>query len=228
MGLNPSSALPRSSVLVLGVLAIMALFSLPVAASGSGVSAATANDAQGKALAERLRSGGLILFFRHADTTGMHCDRSYRIGDRDGQRNLSPEGREQARRIGEALHAFGIPIEYPVRAGPVYRARNTAELAFKAGRVDVTDSLLADDYAGPRLAWVLAEHRRLFTEPVPAGTNRVLVGHRTPAIMVLGSTVGGQAFPEGADLVLKPSAPAPHLLGILALAPLPGRGFHDC
>src|SRR3954464_877824 len=171
MGLNLASARPRSPVLWLGVLAIMALFSLPAAASGSGVSAATANDAQGKALAERLRSGGLILFFRHADTTGMHCDRSYRIGDRDGQRNLSPEGREQARRIGEALHAFGIPIAYPVRAGPVYRARDTAELAFGAERVEVTDSLLADDYAGPRLGWVLAEHRRLFAEPVPPGTN---------------------------------------------------------
>src|SRR4051812_10775817 len=44
-------------------------------------------------------------------------------------------------------------------------------------------------------------------------------GHRTPAIMVLGSSVGGQAFPEGAALVLEPSAPAPYLLGILALAP---------
>src|SRR3982751_6958728 len=173
MGLNLASALPRSPVLLLGVLAIMALVSsLPAAASGSGVSAVTTNDAHGKALAERLRSGGLILFFRHADTTGMPCDRSYRIGDHDGQRNLSPEGREQARRIGEALHAFGIPIAYPVRAGPVYRARDTAELAFGAERVEVTDSLLlADDYAGPRLAWVLAEHWRLFTEPVPAGTN---------------------------------------------------------
>ena len=228
MGLNLASARPRSPVLWLGVLAIMALFSLPAAASGSGVSAVTTNDAQGKALAERLRSGSLVLFFRHADTTGMPCDRSYRIGDRDGQRNLSPEGREQARRIGEALHAFGIPIAYPVRAGPVYRARDTAELAFGAERVEVTDSLLADDYAGPRLRWALSEHRHLFSEPVPAGTNRVLVGHRTPAIMVLGSSVGGQAFPEGAALVLEPSAPAPHLLGILALAPLPGRGFHGC
>jgi hypothetical protein len=92
----------------------------------------------------------------------------------------------------------------------------------------VTDSLLADDYAGPRLAWVLSEHRRLFTAPVPAGMNRVLVGHRTPAIMVLGSRVGGQAFPEGAALVLEPVRSAPHLIGILALAPLPGRGFHGC
>jgi hypothetical protein len=92
----------------------------------------------------------------------------------------------------------------------------------------VTDSLLADDYAGPRLAWVLSEHRRLFITPVPAGMNRVLVGHRTPAIMVLGSSVGGQTFPEGAALVLEPVRSAPHLIGILALAPLPGRGFHGC
>ena len=105
---------------------------------------------------------------------------------------------------------------------------DTAELAFGAERVEVTESLLADDYAGPRLRWALSEHRHLFSEPVPAGTNRVLVGHRTPAIMVLGSSVSGQAFPEGAALVLEPSAPAPHLLGILALAPLPGRGFHGC
>ena len=227
MGLNPVPALPRSPLL-LGMLVIMALLSVVAAASGSGEGAATTNEPQGKALVERLRSGGFILLFRHADTTGMPCDRSYRVGDRAGQRNLSPEGREQARRIGEALHAFGIPIAYPVRAGPVYRARDTAELAFGAKRVEVTDSLLADDYAGPRLAWVLSEHRRLFITPVPAGMNRVLVGHRTPAIMVLGSRVGGQAFPEGAALVLEPVRSAPHLIGILALAPLPGRGFHGC
>ena len=174
MGLNLASARPRSPVLWLGVLAIMALFSLPAAASGSGVSAATTNDAQGKALAERLRSGGLILFFRHADTTGMPCDRSYRIGDRDGQRNLSPEGREQARRIGEALHAFGIPIEYPVRAGPVYRARDTAELAFRAERVEVTESLLADDYAGPRLS--------VGAGRAPAPVHRACAGRHEPGL----------------------------------------------
>ncbi len=119
MGLNPVPALPRSPIL-LGMLAILALFSVVAAASGSGEAAATTNEPQGKALVERLRSGGFILFFRHADTTGMPCDRSYRVGDRAGQRNLSPEGRDQARRIGEALHTLGIPIAYPVRAGPVY------------------------------------------------------------------------------------------------------------
>jgi phosphohistidine phosphatase SixA len=210
---------------------------------------------EGMALVEHLRAGGLVLFFRHADTRGEPCDRSYRIGDRAGQRNLAPEGRAQAVRIGARLEELRIPIQAPVLAGPVYRARDTAELAFGKARVQVTDSLLADDYAGGRLDWVLAEHRRLLAEPVPPGTNRVLVGHRTPAIMVAGEAVGGRAFPEGAALVIAPQgalgsatphgvhhdvmpqgapriagpvAPGFALLGILMLAPLPEGGFHHC
>jgi phosphohistidine phosphatase SixA len=176
---------------------------------------------------ERLRSGGLVLFFRHADTRGEPCDRSFRVGDRAGQRNISPAGREQAARIGPALEALGIAVERPVLAGPVFRARDTAELAFGANHVRVTEGLLADDYAGGRLDGVLAEHRRLMAAPVPPGVNRVLVGHRTPAIMVLGDTVGGRALPEGAAVVIEPGA-APRTIGILAPVPVVGDGFHGC
>lgn len=183
---------------------------------------------EGVALVAQLRQGGLVLFFRHADTRGEACDRSYRIGDRAGQRNLAPEGRAQAVRLGARLAELGIPIETPVLAGPVFRARDTAELAFGTAQVEVTDSLLADDYAGARLGWVIAEHRRLLAAPVPPGGNRVLVGHRTPAIMVLGDAVAGWAFPEGAALVVRPGAEGFALLGILLLAPLPEGGFHAC
>ena len=179
-------------------------------------------------LLARLRQGGLVLFFRHADTRGENCDHSFRLGDRPGQRNLSPQGRAQSAETGQRLAELGIPVTRPVLAGPVFRARDTAELAFGAEQVVVTDSLLADDYAGGRLAWVLAEHRRLFSEPVAAGTNRVLVGHRTPAIMVAGDPVGGRAFPEGAALVLEPRGADFRVLGILDIVPLPGGGFHDC
>jgi phosphohistidine phosphatase SixA len=206
--------------------AVLALTDLGPAAS-QALSPVTVQDPKGRALVERLGRGGLVLFFRHADTTGMPCDRSYRIGDRAGQRNLSPEGREQSRRIGEALRTLGIPVADPVLAGPVFRARDTAEIAFGIERVRVTDSLLADDYAGDRLPWVLDEHRRLLSEPVPDGVNRVLVGHRTPAIMVLGPSVGGRAFPEGAALVLE-RGDRPRVLGILMPAPIPDRGFHGC
>ncbi|WP_135466272.1 histidine phosphatase family protein [Crenalkalicoccus roseus] len=183
----------------------------------------------GQALVARLREGGLVLYFRHADTTGEPCDRSYRLGDRAGQRNLSAAGRAQSARIGARLAELGIPIAFPVLAGPVYRARDTAEIAFGAERVRVTDALLADDYAGSRLAEVLEAHRRLLGEAVPPGANRVLVGHRTPAIMVAGEAVGGRAFPEGAALVVEPRGAAGFaLLGILMPAPIPGAGHHRC
>jgi phosphohistidine phosphatase SixA len=188
----------------------------------------TIGEKEGAALVAALRAGGLVLFFRHADTLGEPCDRSFRIGDRPGQRNLSAAGRMQAGQIGQRIATLGIPVALPVLAGPVFRARDTAELAFGAQQVEVTDSLLADDYAGGRLDWVLAEHRRLMAAPVPAGANRVLVGHRTPAIMVLGDAVAGRAFPEGAGLVLEPRGGVPTLRGILDLAPAPGGGFHNC
>ena len=75
---------------------------------------------------------------------------------------------------------------------------------------------------------MIAEHRRLFAAPVPKGGNRVLVGHRTPAIMVAGDAVAGRAFPEGAALVISPGGEGFALLGILLLAPLPEGGFHAC
>src|SRR4051794_33623576 len=75
----------------------------------------------GAALVARLRAGGLVLFFRHADTGGEPCDRSFRIGDRPGQRNISPAGRIQAAEIGQRVAALGIPLALPVLAGPVLR-----------------------------------------------------------------------------------------------------------
>lgn len=182
----------------------------------------------GAAMVARLRAGGLVLFFRHADTRGEPCDRSFRVGDRPGQRNISPAGVAQSRRIGERLRELGIPVTLPVLAGPVYRARDTAEHAFGAANVVITDSLLADDFSGPRLQWVLDEHRRLFSAPVPRGTNRVLVGHRTPGIMVAGQAVGGRAFPEGGALVIEPLGSGFRVLGILMPAPIEGGGFHSC
>lgn len=215
------------------VLAIPVLApALPAAATAQEpgrLAPVTTADPRGLRLVEQLRGGGHVLFFRHADTVGMPCDRSYRIGDRDGQRNLSARGREQSRRIGKAIEELEIPISLPVLAGPVFRARDTAELAFGAGNVTITNGLLADDYAGGRLQEVLDGHRKLFSGLVPARINRVLVGHRTPAIMVLGDKVGGRAFPEGAALVIVPGGGGPpRVSGILMLAPVEGDGFHAC
>ncbi len=206
-----------------------AMIALPLPALAQTRLAPTHWDApDSAALIARLRAGGLVLFFRHADTIGENCDMSFRVGDRAGQRNIAPRGRVQSAEIGRRMAALNIPVALPVLAGPVYRARDTAEHMVGAANVTVTDSLLADDFSGPRLSWVLDEHRRLFAEPVQ-GANRVLVGHRTPAIMVAGDPVAGRAFPEGGALVIEPRGGRDfRVLGIVEFAPVPGGGFHGC
>jgi hypothetical protein len=188
----------------------------------------TLDEPAGQALVERMRAGGLVLFFRHADTSGMDCDSRYLLGERNGQRHLSEAGREQAQRIGAILRELDIPVQRPVLAGPVFRARDTAELAFGPERVEVSDSLLADDYAsaGRRsVAWVIAEHRRLFGERPAAGSNRILIGHRTPGLRAVDDQVGREELTEGAAIVLEPARDGRFdVLGVIALAPVPAVG----
>jgi phosphohistidine phosphatase SixA len=187
------------------------------------------SELEGEVLIERLKQGGLVIFFRHADTTGMSCDRLYRVGQRFGQRNLSDNGKVQSRQIGEALAELEIPIQYPVLAGPVFRARDTAELAFGAGSVDVTDGLLADDYAGEYgVNWVIREHRRLFAIPPERGMNRALVGHRTPAIIALSGQVKQSDFPEGATIIMLPQDSGVEVLGIISFVPPPNSTVDRC
>ncbi len=143
--------------------------------------------------------------------------------------DLSAAGREQAVALGRRIEALGIPVAWPVLASPVYRARDTAELAFGIDRVTMTDSLLADDYAGPRLDWVLSEHRRLFSNPVQAGVNRVLVGHRGPVQMIVGSRVAGTRLPEAGVLVLEPrGAAGAEILGVVQIVPAIDGGNPGC
>ncbi|WP_299819773.1 histidine phosphatase family protein [uncultured Jannaschia sp.] len=197
------------------------------AAALQPVSAVGLDTPEGTALLERIRRGGTVMFIRHADTAGEPCDA---YGDaREDQRNVSPAGREQAVTLGARIEALGIPVAKPVLAGPVFRARDTAELAFGVDGVRVTDSLLADDYAGGRLDWVLSEHRRLFGAPVPEGENRVLVGHRFPAQMIFGSVLSGTSLPEAGVLVLEPRGDgAAEILGVLAIVPVLGDGNPRC
>ena len=167
------------------------------------------------------------MFIRHADTAGQPCD-AYGSA-RERQRNISAAGREQAAALGRRIAELGIPIAQPILAGPVFRARDTAELAFGVDRVTVTDSLLADDYAGGRLDWVLSEHRRLFSDPVPVGVNRVLVGHRGPVQMILGPWVSGTRLPEAGVLVLEPrGAAGAEVLGVVEIVPAIDGGNPGC
>ena len=82
---------------------------------------------------ERLRRGGLVLFMRHAATEpGLGDPKGFRLDDCATQRNLSAQGRDEARRVGERLRAERVPIER-VYTSPWCRCRDTAREAFGGG-----------------------------------------------------------------------------------------------
>jgi broad specificity phosphatase PhoE len=97
--------------------------------------AARADDA----LWEQLRAGGLVVFIRHAETDpGVGDPPGFRLEDCKTQRNLSPAGREQARRLGEAFRRGRVPVGQ-VLASEWCRCRDTATLAF--GRYETWPAL---------------------------------------------------------------------------------------
>jgi hypothetical protein len=61
-------------------------------------------------IATALRDGGVVLVMRHAKTETA-TDETEVLGDCSQQRNLSEEGREQARAIGRDVKALGVPVD---------------------------------------------------------------------------------------------------------------------
>jgi phosphohistidine phosphatase SixA len=94
------------------------VYSLPGFASDS--------DAE-NTLWEALRSGGHIALIRHALAPGTGDPPEFSIVDCSTQRNLSDDGREQAKRIGERFRANGISSA-AVYSSQWCRCVDTAEL----------------------------------------------------------------------------------------------------
>ena len=110
----------------------------------------SAGTLEGEALVEALRAGGYNLYFRHAATEWSQDDQ---VRDRDDlpscdpsrMRQLSAEGREAARRVGEAMRRLAVPVG-EVWASPYCRTVETAE-AMAVGDVRTTDDVL--NYKAP-------------------------------------------------------------------------------
>ncbi len=188
-----------------------ALLALPTAWLARPAAAATAQGAQAAALVAALRRGGVVAVMRHGITDRSQID----TGDltrREGQRNLNEAGHQQSIRTGQAVARLGLPLG-EVLTSPVFRARDTAELAFGA-RARIEDNLTADDYTPDpdllrrRIAWLAARARR----PSAPDRTDVLVGHIVPLGMVLGRGLAQAEYPEGGFAVFAPEG----LLGILA------------
>jgi phosphohistidine phosphatase SixA len=167
---------------------------------------------QAEILVADMQDGGKIIYLRHSTTVQTQVDTG-RLGDRAGQRNLSPAGIAQAKEIGRAFRALRIPMN-EILASPVFRARDTAELAFGADEITVTMDVVADDYAGSGLRHMLDSIGRLLKELPGPGMNRIIVGHRTPLETVTGRSFPDSVLPEGAMAVFRPGESI-HLMGTI-------------
>jgi broad specificity phosphatase PhoE len=149
--------LPRGAGLALALLA------LPAQAEAS------------EALWALLKSGGQVVIMRHAATEPTPGDRdTMRLEDCSTQRNLSPSGRDEAKRIGSAFKASGITVD-DVRSSLWCRCLDTAELAF--GRVEPLSALNGGPRRDAALVAARAREVRALLGTAPAGGNLVLVTH---------------------------------------------------
>jgi phosphohistidine phosphatase SixA len=158
-----------------------------------------ASEAADSTLGDQLRRGGVVLAIRHAATDFSEPDQDpVDLKDCRTQRNLSADGRRDARRIGQGARRLQLRIG-AVLASPFCRTRETARLAF--GRATVSSALLNTVTAQHDAAWrrqIRAARRLLGTKPAP-GRVTVLVTH--------GSVVGdatGLTLEEGETLVFRP------------------------
>lgn len=161
-----------------------------------------------------LKQGGYVLVFRHTATDDGQKDvYPFKFDDMSAQRQLSEKGRDMARQIGAAVKGLAIPI------GDVYASRlNRAIEAGKliSGRevkpVDaLTDSsnASASGMANPTGANAKAGQavHQLVDAPPKAGTNTLLVTHKTNVADAFGKEAGD--VQEGEAFVYKASTSGP-------------------
>src|SRR5436305_10561890 len=126
-----------------------------------------------------LQKGGYVLFVRHPKTDPDQADADpLHLDNVKAQRQLTYEGRKQAKDIGEALRALKIPVGKVV-ASKFYRAQEAAkllDLGEVTASVDVTEGgLVVSPRENERRAKAL---RELLSTTPPEGKNLVIVSHK--------------------------------------------------
>jgi broad specificity phosphatase PhoE len=159
----------------------------------AGVLAAPATVGADEEVWALLKGGGQVILIRHAITTpGVGDPPGMRIDDCGTQRNLTDEGRRDARRLGERFRARGIVVDR-VLSSPWCRCLETARLAF--GTVEVWQPLSNLFGRDEARAEQVRQMRALVGERRTGG-NVVLVSH--------GSTISALTgvMPAPAEIVV--------------------------
>ncbi len=142
---------------------------------------AAAND---EALWSLLRDGGKVLLMRHAVTDpGAGDPPGFTLEDCATQRNLSAAGRQDARRVGDAFRARGVPVAR-VLSSRWCRCLETARIAF--GHVEPWPALDSIFEERNREAEQTAAIRALAGKHPTTGGNLILVTHGVNIAALIG------------------------------------------
>ena len=148
-----------------------------LAATVAATAAATAQPPTD--LLPELKKGGYVLFIRHPRTNPDQADTDpLNLDNIKAQRQLSDDGRKQARALGESFRALGIPME-KVISSKFQRAQEAANLLAMGEvttSIDVTEGgLVVSTRENQRRAEAL---RQVLSTPPAKGKNLVVVSHR--------------------------------------------------
>ncbi len=162
-----------------------------------------------EALWTLLRGGGQVLFIRHASTVpGVGDPEGFRLEDCATQRNLSEEGRAEARHLGESMRRHAVPVERVV-SSPWCRCVETAALAF--GRVDEKWPALSNLFGRSANAEAQVKAMRPRIAAYRGRGNLVLVSHGSTAL-----ALAGVSPQQGEVIVLTPSRGGFRIAGRIA------------
>ena len=188
-------------MLQIGVLCIL----FTGLAVGAGAAQGTPPGADADLIA-KLKRGGYNLYVRHAATNWSQSDRITAYGDWTSCdpvriRQLSDEGRRDARAVGAALRTLGIRLGQ-IFASPYCRTMETAKLMSGRAPKPTTDllNLRAASFVGGSKV-VVARARALLSGPPEAGVNDLFVAHGN-----LGRAAFETSLAEGEVLVIAPRA----------------------
>jgi len=166
---------PRARRLCAVALLVLAMLGAPAAAGAS------------EQVWAALKAGGQVVLIRHAITTpGVGDPAGMRLDDCATQRNLTDDGRRDARRVGEAFRARGVAVDR-VLSSPWCRCLETARLAFGTAEVWVPLSNLSG--RPERSGEQVRQMRALVGERRTGGT-LVLVSHGSTISALTGIQLG--------------------------------------
>lgn len=138
---------------------------------------------EGRVLLDALRRGGYVIYLRHTSTDfGQNDEGMTSFSDCKKQRNLTDQGRAEARAIGSTLRKLQVPVG-TILASPFCRTVETARLAFGEPQVSTA---VRGGRARPDAADRYTELRTLLATRVASNTNTAVSSHGNPFFAVAG------------------------------------------